>query len=790
MIDLLLRSLRHAVRCLVRTPGFTATAVLTLALGMGANSAVFSALDAVLLQPLPYPNPDRLVRLGQSTALADDTFVAAVRVMDWQRLTRSFDAITGYVAEDVSDVTGQLPERLRRARVLPGFLTVWGIAPVIGRGFTDDEHRVGGPPAVIISERYWHGRFGTAGDVLSKTVTFGNRSYRVVGVMPATFAFPERDVDWWSPEALGAPWSANRTFGYITAIGRLRAGVTVEQARADLEAAQKQLSQTFPEAERGIRPVIVPLKQDLVGGSRRSLWLLFGAVTVLLLIACSNIGALLLSRGVQRAPEIAVRYALGASRTSVSLQLLVEAGILALLGGLGGLVVAAGATAGLQRLAADLPRLHEAGLDLRVAAYTVVSVVLVTLLCGVIPAWRASRGHHTLARMEGGRVSPRHSAQWFLAGIQVALSVALLSGAGLLLRSAAELMRVERGFDAEHVLTFRISARFGEEQDYGRIVQRINRTLDELGALPGVSAVATSVVPTGIPISLPSEVEIVEVRARGGMKVESRTVSPGYFDTLRIPIVDGALCGRPAGAEGTTEVMVNRSFVDRYLAGRSPIGLHLAAQTPDRIVGVVGNVRERGIDADPPPTVYSCFSAPTPFPVFLVRTSGDPQAVTRAIRQRIYELEPLRSVYDVLLLHDLIGDAYAENRLRTVVLTVFAISALLLACLGIYGTLSYVVSRRRREVGLRLALGAGRIGILRRFVWEGLRVAAIAAAVGLVLSLAATRALSGLLFGVTPSDPGTLAAVLGAVLLVAALASLVPAARAAMVEPMRILREE
>jgi putative ABC transport system permease protein len=788
MLDHLLRSLRYAVRSLARTPGFTATAVLTLALGIGANSAVFSALDAVLLQPLPFSNPERLVRLGQTAALTDDTFVAAVRAMDWQRLTRSFEAITGHVAEDVSDVTGERPERIRRARVLPGFLTVWGIAPMLGRGFTDNEHRVGGPTAVLISERYWRSRFGAARDVLTKTVTFGDRSYPIVGVLPATFAFPERDVDWWSPEPIGAPWSANRSFRYITAIGRLRTGVTIEQARADLDAAQAQLSQTFPEAEKGIRPMILPLKDDIVGGSRRSLWLLFGAVTVLLLIACSNIGALLLSRGVQRAHEIGVRYALGASRVSVSLQLLVEAAVLALLGGLGGLVVAIGATAGLQRLAADLPRLHEAGLDLRVVVYAAVSVVIVTLLCGVIPAWRASSA--AVGRTEGVRVSPRHSAQWLLAGIQVALSVALLSGAGLLLRSAAELMRVERGFDSEGVLTFRISARFGEEQDYNRIVQRINRTLDELSTLPGVGAVATSALPTGIPVSFPTEVEVVEERARGTLAAESRAVSPSYFETLRIPIVDGELCGRPAGAEGTTQVMVNRAFVDRYLAGRSPIGLHLAAQTPDRIVGVVGDVRERGIDVEPVPTVYSCFSAPTPFPLFLVRTTGDPEALAGVVRQRIYELEPLRSVYDVMPLGDLIGDAYAENRLRTVVLTVFAISALLLACLGIYGTLSYVVGRRRREVGLRLALGAGRTGILRRFVWEGLRVAAMAAAVGLLLSLAATRVLAGMLFGVTPSDPGTLAAVLVAVLVVAALASLVPAARAALLEPMRILREE
>ena len=790
MLDQLLRNVRYAVRSLVRTPGFTATAVLTLALGIGANSAVFSALDAVLLQPLPYPNPDRLVGLRQTTPSSGETNVAAVRLIDWHRMTRSFEAITGYVVEDIADTTGESPERVRRATVLPGFLTVWGIAPALGRDFTSEEHRMGGPPAVLISDRYWQRRFGADREVLTKAVRFGNRSYQVVGVMPATFVFADRDVDWWVAEWIDAPWSKAREFRSSMGIGRLRAGVTLKQARADLDAAQAQLARTFPDLEKDIRPVTVPLKEDIVGGSRRSLWLLFGAVTVLLLIACSNIGSLLLSRGAQRVPEITVRYALGASRRSVGLQLLTEAGALAVLGGLAGLLVAAGITEGLQRLAADLPRLQEAGIDARVALYTFASVAVVTLVCGVAPAWRASAGGQASARNTGARVSPRHSIQWLLAGVQVALSVALLSGAALLLRSAAELWRTDPGFDPAHVLTFRISGSFGEEQQYDRTVQRINRTIDELRDMPGIRAAATSLMLPGLPESIQSEFELAEGRADGKMPAESRVVSPSYFETMQIPILAGELCGRPAGASGTTEVMVNRAFVDRYLEGRPPVGLHLAAQTPDRIVGVVGDAREVGLDVAPPPTVYSCFSAGTPFPWFMVRTEGDPSGLASAVRRRLNELEPLRSVFDFERLDDRIGEGYAENRLRTVLLTVFAVAALLLACLGVYGTLSSVVSRRRREVGLRLALGAGRAEILRRFLWEGVRAAAVAAACGLVFSLAVSQVLAGMLYGVTPSDPATLAVVLVAVLLAAAVASLVPAARAALLPPMRILREE
>jgi predicted permease len=352
------------------------------------------------------------------------------------------------------------------------------------------------------------------------------------------------------------------------------------------------------------------------------------------------------------------------------------------------------------------------------------------------------------------------------------------------------LSQVDAGFDATHVLTFRISGSFGEELDYSRTVQRINRTLDELRAMPGVTAAATTTQLPGTPGGFPAEFELVEGRAGERLPAEVRVVSPSYFETMRIPIAAGELCRRPMDATGTTEVMVNRRFAERYLAGRPAVGMHLAAVSPDRIIGIVGDAREQGIDRSPTPTVYQCFSAPTPFPLFLVRTSGDPAALSSAVRLKINALEPLRSVYDIAPLDERIGDAYAENRLRTVVLAALAVTALVLACLGIYGTLGYVVGLRRREIGLRLALGAARSRILRQFVSQGVRVAAIACAFGLGLSFMFTRALSGMLFGVTPNDPATLAAAVAGVLGVAALAALIPAARAALVQPMRTLRDE
>ena len=781
------RNLRCAVRALRRTPGFTMTVVLTLALGIGANSAVFSAIDAVLIRPLPFPNAHQLIRLQQTHPTTGDTLVAGARVMDWRQATRTLAVVTGYVTEDVADTTGDLPQRVHRATVLPGFFDLWGIHPALGRGFTDGEHRFGGPSAVVISHRYWVTRFGGDRDVLTRQVRLAGRSYQVVGVMPSGFQFLDRDTDWWVPESIDAPWAQARQFRSTISFARLRAGATFEQARAELEGVQAVLAQRFPQTDRDLHPVVVPLKETLISSSRGSLWLLFGAVSILLLIACSNIGALLLSRGAQRGPEIALRYSLGATRRTVMWQLLTEATVLAAAGGAAGLAVAAVTARALQRLAPDVPRLNEAGIDGRILFYTSACVIVVALLCGLVPALRSSR-ENGLQRAAGSRGSARHRLQWLLAGVQVALAVTLLAGAGLLVRSATMLGRIDPGFDAARVLTFRISASFGEERDYNRTVRRINRTLDRLAALPGVRASASAVSLPGLG-QFANEFTIAEGDVTA--MADNRVVSPSYFETMGMSIVAGELCRRPADAQGVQEVLVNQAFARRYLPGRSAVGLHLAAaNTPDRIVGVVADAREQGLDLEPQPVVYACFSAPTPFPFFLVRTDADPASLAAAVRASVHQLEPLRSVYDVTPLADEIAAERADERLRTIVLTTFALSALLLACLGIYGTLSYITRLQRREVGVRLALGAARSGILRHFVGQGLRVTVVAGIAGLVLSFGLTRTLAGMLYGVTPSDPVTLSAVLGIVLAVAALAALIPAARAALLQPMRILREE
>ncbi len=699
--------------------------------------------------------------------------------------------------EDVSETSGDVPERVRRAWVAPRFLDVWGVAPAIGRGFTAEEHRSGGPGAVLMSHRYWQQRFGGNPNVLSRSVRIGAATLPIVGVMPPTFLFPERDVDLWFPIGVDHWFAQSRRNTWYTGIGRLKPGVTLEEARANLQAVQAQLALQYPDTDAEMSVGIVPLKEHAVGTMRGSMWLLFGAVSVLLLITCMNIAGLLLSRATHRQQEVTLRLSLGATRSAVIAQLLTETAVLALAGGAIGIAIAIAAAAALRSAAVELPRIDEITINGRVLVYTIVSSVVVVFLCALLPAIRAGRDGLIGGIRDSGRtqVSGRHALQWTLVGVQVALSVTLLVGAGLLVRSFRELGRVDAGFESARVLSFRISGNFGETTDFLRLTRRIDTTIAELTTLPGVEAAATTVSLPGLPLQFESLVQLAESQEGAvRMAAERRIASPEYFATMQIPIVAGEVCRRTASGE-SREIMINRAFAGRYLSSwPTPIGLHLNDGDGDsqlgRIVGVVADTRESGLDRSPQPTVYRCISTPGPTPYFLVRTRSDPAALSQTIRLKVKELEPLRSVYDIAPLEDRIDGAFAQNRLRTVVLAMFAAAALTLACVGLYGTLSYVVNLRRREIGLRFALGAARGAIVRQFLGRVLRVVAVAGIIGLATSMAFSRWLSGMLFGVSPSDPLTLAGVGLAVLAVTLLAAAGPAVRAAQFEPMQMLREE
>ncbi|HEX4229687.1 MAG TPA: ABC transporter permease [Bryobacteraceae bacterium] len=800
ILETVAANLKSGIRLMRKSPAFSITVVLTLALGIGANSAVFSAIDAILLRPLPFPNGGDLMLLRQLNRAARNTasFVAPSRLEDWNRLNTTFQAISGWYTEDVSDLSGALPEKVTEALVAPRFLEVWGVAPALGRDFTPEEERYGGPSAVLISEAYWRHRFHSDPHVVGKRLRVEKWLYTVVGVMPASFLFPDGDVEMWTPSPADSPIAQDRRSTWFHVIGRLKHGVTTAQARADLANVQVQLGREFPLTDRSLMVEVEPLKENTVRGARRSLWVLFGSVSLLLLIACTNIAALLLARTTEREREISVRFSLGASRASVIAQLLTECFVLALTGSLLGILVAAGGAHGLRMLAKSLPRVEEIALDWRIVLYTLGCGMLATLLCGLLPALRGTRRGIAgdLAHASRTQVSTRNPLQWLLVAVQVALAVVLLVGAGLLLRSFQELGRVSPGFDPSHVVTLQISGNWGETADMKTLTRRIDTTLDDLREVPGVLGAATSATLPGIVSDSRTELKLTEGRAEteGKIFADSRFVSNGYFETMKIPLLAGESCRESANYFGT--MVVNRSFADAYLSGSDAIGHHLQLgssqflSAPAEVTGIVGDAREQGLNRAPAPTVYWCTSAPTPFPNFLIRIQGDPMEMAETLRRKIHQIDPSRSVYGVSPLEEHLSDSFSENRLRTILLTLFALTAVLLACIGLYGTLSYFVALRRREVGLRLALGALRGQIVTQFLWKGFVISLAGCAAGLCLAIAFAHSLAGMLYGVSTADAETLFSVVLLIITVAAVSSLLPALRASRVEPMEVLREE
>jgi len=790
-------NLAAAIRSLARRPGLAATILVTLALGIGANSAIFSAVDAVLLKPLPYPDADRLVavyelNLGQRNATQ---LVAPGRLEEWNARSHSFDGLSGTYFENSSDTTGELPERLAIMNTAPRFFTVLGVGPALGRVPTPEEERFGGPRVIVLSDALWSRRFNRDPGVIGRALVLGGASTTVIGVMPPSFQYPLwATTDAWRPTQAPPVLMQARQARFTTAVGRLKPGVTIQQAKADLDAVQAHLGEQFPQTDRGWGASIVPVKEERVGGVRRSLWFLLGAVTMVLLAACGNVACLLLADAARREHEFAVRFALGADRRRVVVQLMTEGAILAAGGAAIAVVIARWGIDALRATASQLPRAGEIRLDLRLIVFTLLVAAGTTVLFALVPALHASRRDPADALSRGGRSQSggRFLLQRWLVAAQIALASVLLVGAGLLIRSFVNIRQQSPGMDAANVEMFRMSAQWSERTD--AVIQRQARTLARLRSIPGVvEASFSQMQPAGITIP-PNEFHIVGRDPAEKTFSLSRSVGPGYFRTLRIPVLQGANCADDPTIAPYSRALVTRAFADQFFPDGDAIGHRFLSPTPGltaEIVGIVGDVHENGLLKSADPLIYWCtYNGYWPDPFFLVRVDEARPASMTAVRAAMREIEPQRAVYGVRSLTDLLSETVSDQRLTMMLLAVFAATALLLASMGLYGVLSQLVASRRREIGVRMALGASAAQVLGGIVGHAAVLTAAGVAAGLAGSLVLARVMATLVFGVTPRDPLTFAAAPVLLAAVAMAAALLPARRAASIDPIKALRDD
>ncbi|HUX68842.1 MAG TPA: ADOP family duplicated permease [Terriglobales bacterium] len=794
-----------AVRSLRRRPAYALTTVLVLALGIGATATLFSLVDTVLLQPLPFPQAGRLVTVLEANPAQHQnaSLIAPARLADWNRMNQAFVpglGIVGEYGESDTDTSGALPERLAALRVSPGFFQVLGTAPLLGRVFNPTDDLPTSPGAAVLSYAFWTRRFARSPAALGRQLDLGGQSYTIVGVMPKTFT--SSSLDLWLPAKLPAMLMHMREARFYSGIGRLRPGVTGAQAQADLDRVQAQLGRKYPSTDAGWSAQVGNLKEFLVGSFRSTLWLILGAVMLLLVLAVANIAGLTLAQLQGRAREMAIRSAIGASRGQVVATVMREAALLAAAGAAGGGGLAwlgVHAMAGLAP--GTLPRMAELQFSLRGWLFTVSLSALAALGFGLGPALAATRTRLAalLASLNAGAPGGRRRLQSGLVIGQLALTVLLLASAGLLLRSYYNLSHVGGGFDTADAFTFHVSAAWNE--DRARVGAMQARLLQRLRALPGVEAVGfTNFLPASN-ASLQFQITLAGLAGAGPggtYAVGERSISPGYLEALRVPLLAGSACpALSTNLNAPVQALVNRSFVDSYLHGNSVLGREFRfAQDPpsapaNTIVGVVGNVREYSLASPAAPMLYQCIAAGAwPDPDYVVRTAGAPGPAMAAIRGLVRQASPSRAVFGLERLQTVVAAGLEQPRLNARFLSLFAGFALLLAAVGLYSLISLMVAARRREMGVRIALGARPAQIAAQVLASTARLLAWGALAGLALAWAADRLLASVLFGVRPLDLATLASALGALALISALAAWLPARRAASTDPLLALRAD
>ncbi len=807
LVETLWQDLRYGARMLVKAPVLTTIAVITLALGIGANTAIFSVVNAVLLRPFPYENPERLLILQESVSGGAGFSPSYPNFADWHARNTVCSSMAAVRVNESFNFTGAgEPERLQGRVVSAGFFHTLGIKPLLGRDFLAEEDHPGATPVVILSHGFWQRRFGADPGVIGKQLTLNNQSFTVVGVTPATFQYgAEADVT--VPLALQAErFRLRGKDPGINVVARLKPGVSRRQAETELNLIAARLEQQYPESNTGRRVLLTPLHESFVGDVRQPLLILLGSVGLVLLIACANVANLLLVRASARRKEMVVRAALGAGRARIIRQLLTESVLLAALGAaLGVLLAFWGTSLIISQVPDGIPRLHEARVDAPVLAFTLAVSLLTGLLFGLAPALQASRTNLTEGLKEGERGSSgrRQRLRGVLVVCEVALTLALLAGAGLLIQSFRRVLQIDPGFRARNLLTMQLSVNNADGHQVANFFEQLQQ---EVRSLPGVSSVAVS---NGLPLGGANQPPfIIEGRPRpeaGKEPVGVRyTVSPGYFRTLGIELLKGRVFGAQETPHTQPVVIIDEALARQHFPDEDPLGKRIRQALPDapslEIVGVVRHVEHDSLDGQAPArsqfylNFYQIPAERLPTQVrrinLLARTEVEPSSLAPAVRGRVAALNKDQAVFNVRTMEQIVAQSVAPRRFSTLLLTVFAAVALVLAGVGIYGMMSYAVTQRTREIGVRMALGAKVSDVLKLVIGQGMKLVLVGVALGLVASVALTRTIKSLLFGVSATDPATFAAIAVLLALVALLACFIPARRATRVNPLTALRGE
>ena len=802
----LLRNLRFGVRMLAKSPGFALATILTLALGIAANTAIFTVTSALLLRPFPYREPQQLVSMSPRDKAGDrpTTLLAYELVRD---LNQSFQTVAAWTNDNLNLTGAGEPMQVPIARVSPSFFSALDVQPQIGRTFTEEEGRPEGKPVVMLSDAMWRSQFHGDRNIVGQTVTLDSTPCTIVGVLPPNVNFPFMGpADIWTPRyfefSLMTPQRLRLGVGYLSMLARLRPGITMAQANAELAVLNqhyREQNPTAPDADPAVVMTVETLRDLVVGDVRGKVLMLSAAVAVVLLIACANVASLLLSRALARKREIAVRTALGASRSTIIRQLLTESMLLALVAGLLGAGLSWAATRALVTWgASQLPEGIPIGVDLRVLLFTLIISVFAGIMFGTVPALQLARlDPNASLRDEGRGISAGHSrAQMknLLVISQVALSLLLLIGAGLLLRSFVRLLRVDPGFDSQNVLTMNVSL---PTVKYAKPEQQIaffDEILRRISALPGVRSAATSAaLPLGFirltPV-LPESQPDVPLPKRPFVDIEA--ISPQWFQTMRVPLRSGRDFTAADNAQAPKVVVVNETFARRFWPDQNPLGKHIIVgrwPTPAEVIGVAADIKNQGLDQDTQPQLYLSFpQLPWGNMNLLVRTAVPPQSITSAVRAQLAAVDSEQPVTKIQTVDDLMDKSRAQPHFTMLLVGTFSFTALALAVIGIYGVLSYSVAQRRQEFGIRLALGAERGDILRLVVRQGLLLATAGIALGLMVALFVTRMMSSMLYKVGAHDLITFVLTPLVFLCIALLASYLPARRATKVHPIEALR--